>query len=407
MFLDKIIEKRSNDNSNITEWTSWIKGEDFTSNALKNNTYIKSLNILADSIAKIPILLKKTTEEGEIEAIEEDLYSLLRLRMNKEMSTFDSIKALILMYKHYGRAGLYIIRDNKGVPTGLYPVLINSIIIDNLGLIKSIKQNKILVDFSINGNIGSCFLEDIIILKDNSFDGIDGKAIRTYSKDTVNTNLQAQKYQKDLFENGLTSKAVVQTVTDIKDGGQLGQVQEKFNNLYKSNNRVFLVPAGFNISPLNLSLVDSQFAELKIDGKKDIANMIGVPYSLIEKGVLTQEENISFLTNVISPIIAQLEQELNYKLLTNLQIKQGYKIRFNVNTMLRVNPKEQQEILCEYVKNGIYTTNNAREILGFNKIEGADILTYPSGQVTLENIISGEASWLKGGEKNGKTTEGN
>ncbi|MDK0745673.1 phage portal protein [Clostridium perfringens] len=407
MFLDKIIEKRSNDNSNITEWTSWIKGEDFTSNALKNNTYIKSLNILADSIAKIPILLKKTTEEGEIEAIEEDLYSLLRLRMNKEMSTFDSIKALILMYKHYGRAGLYIIRDNKGVPIDLYPVLINGITVDDLGLIKSIKQNKILVDFSVNGNCGSCFLEDIIILKDNSFDGIDGKAIRTYSKDTVNTNLQAQKYQKDLFANGLTSKAVVQTVTDIKDGGQLGQVQEKFNNLYKSNNRVFLVPAGFNISPLNLSLVDSQFAELKIDGKKDIANMIGVPYSLIEKGVLTQEENISFLTNVISPIIAQLEQELNYKLLTNLQIKQGYKIRFNVNTMLRVNPKEQQEILCEYVKNGIYTTNNAREILGFNKIEGADILTYPSGQVTLENIISGEASWLKGGEKNGKTTEGN
>ena len=166
------------------------------------------------------------------------------------------------------------------------------------------------------------------------------------------------------------------------------------------------MPAGFNISPLNLSLVDSQFAELKIDGKKDIANMIGVPYSLIEKGVLTQEENIAFLTNVISPIIAQLEQELNYKLLTNSQIKQGYKIRFNVNTMLRVNPKQQQEILCEYVKNGIYTTNNAREILGFNKIEGADILTYPSGQVTLENIISGEASWLKGGEKNGKTTEG-
>ncbi|MDH5083514.1 phage portal protein [Clostridium perfringens] len=405
MFLDKIAEKRSV-NSNITDWTSWIKGEDVASNALKNNTYIKSLNILADSIAKIPILLKKTTKEGEVEATEEDLYRLLRLRMNEEMSTFDSIKALILMYKHYGRVGLYIKRNNQGVPTGLYPVLINGITVDDLGLIKSIKQNKILVDFSINGNIGSCFLEDIIILKDNSFDGIDGKAIRTYSTDTVNTNLQAQKYQKDLFANGLTSKAVVQTVTDIKDGGQLGQVQEKFNNLYKSNNRVFLVPAGFNISPLNLSLVDSQFAELKIDGKKDIANMIGVPYSLIEKGVLTQEENIAFLTNVISPIIAQLEQELNYKLLTNSQIKQGYKIRFNVNTMLRVNPKQQQEILCEYVKNGIYTTNNAREILGFNKIEGADILTYPSGQVTLENIISGEASWLKGGEKNGKTTEG-
>ncbi|WP_349398899.1 phage portal protein, partial [Clostridium perfringens] len=78
-------------------------------------------------------------------------------------------------------------------------------------------------------------------------------------------------------------------------------------------------------------MVDSQFAELKVDGKKEIANIIGVPYKLIDNGVLTEEENISFLTNTISPIITQLEQELNYKLLTNLQIKQGYKIRFNVN----------------------------------------------------------------------------
>ncbi|EDT14690.1 phage portal protein (plasmid) [Clostridium perfringens] len=407
MFLDKIAEKRSESN-NTYDFASFLRGENIdTTNALNNSTYIKSINILADTIAKLPILLKKTTENGEIEATEQDLYTLLRLRSNKEMSAFDVIKSLILTYKHYGIAGLYIIRDNKGVPTALYPVQINSIIIDNLGLIKSIKQNKIVVDFSCGNSTGSCFLEDIIILKDNSFDGVNGKSVRNYAKDSINTNLQAQKYQKDLFENGLTSKAVVQTVTDIKDGGQLGQVQEKFNNLYKSNNRVFLVPAGFNISPLNLSLVDSQFAELKVDGKKEIANIIGVPYKLIDNGVLTEEENISFLTNNISPIITQLEQELNYKLLTNLQIKQGYKIRFNVNVMLRVNPKVQQEILCNYIKNGVYTTNDVREILGFSKIEGADILTYPSGQVTLENIISGEASWLKGGEKNGKTTEGN
>ncbi|WP_349401352.1 phage portal protein [Clostridium perfringens] len=407
MFLDKIFEKRSADGEAF-DWTSFIKGEETPTNALKNGTYIKSINILADTIAKLPILLKKVTKDGEIEAIENDLYSLLRLRANKEMSTFDAIKSLILMYKHFGRAGLYIKRDIKGNIEGLYPVEITNITIDNVGLIRSLKQNKIVIDFKCGDVEGSCFNEDMVILKDNSFDGVDGKAIKKYARDSINTSLQAEKYQCELFANGLTSKAAVQMVSDIKDEGQLTKVQEKFDKLYKSKNRIFLIPAGFSVNPLNLSLVDSQFAELKIDGKKDIANIIGIPYPLIEKGVLTEEENISFLTTTISPIIAQLEQELNYKLLTISQIKQGYKIRFNVNAMLRTNTKVQQEILCEYVKNGIYTTNDAREILGFSKIEGADILLYPSGQVTLENIVSGEASWLKkkGGDKDGKT-EGN
>lgn len=407
MFLDKIFEKRSADGEAF-DWTSFIKGEEAPTNALKNGTYIKSVNILADTVAKLPILLKKVTKDGEIEAIENDLYSLLRLRANKEMSTFDAIKALILMYKHFGIAGLYIKRDIKGNIEGLYPTQITDITIDNVGLIKSVKQNKIVIDFICGDVEGSCFSEDMVILKDNSFDGVNGKAIKKYAKDYISTALQAQKYQCELFANGLTSKAAVQMISDIKDEGQLVKVQEKFEKLYKSKNRIFLIPAGFSVNPLNLSLVDSQFAELKTDGKRDIANIIGIPYPLIEKGVLTEEENISFLTNTISPIIAQLEQELNYKLLTDLQLKQGYKIRFNVNAMLRTNSKVQQEILCEYVKNGIYTTNDAREILGFSKIEGADILLYPSGQVTLENIVSGEASWVKkkGGDKNGQA-EGN
>ena len=130
-------------------------------------------------------------------------------------------------------------------------------------------------------------------------------------------------------------------------------------------------------------------------GKKDVTSALGVPYSLIEKGSLTEEETIAFLSNAIIPIITALEQEMDWKLLTPTERKQGYKIRFNVNAMLRTSPEKQSVILDRYVKDGIYTINDCKRILGVPLVEGGDIVTLPSGQITLENLISGNATWQK------------
>lgn len=304
--FEKIFEKRSAVGENPFDWTAWIKGED---SDIGNNdsAYSKCINLYADNIAKLPIVTKVKTEKGDIDAEDFYLYELLRLRPNENMNAFETIKALIMMTKHYGAAGLYIDYNDKGLVKALYPVRINQFIVDNAGLIKSNKTNKVLVDFTCGDVSGSCFDKDIIILRDNSIDGIKFKATKSYIKDSIETNVKAQKYQADLFSNGLTNKAVVQLTSDIKDDKELKKVQEKFNRLYSAKGRVFTVPAGFNISPLNLSLADSQFAELKVIGKKDITSAVGVPYSLIEKGSLSEEENIAFLSNAIIPFITALE----------------------------------------------------------------------------------------------------
>ena len=169
------------------------------------------------------------------------------------------------------------------------------------------------------------------------------------------------------------------------------------------------MPAGYNVSAMNLSLADSQFAELKVIGKQDITSSIGVPYSLIEKGSLNEEETIAFLSNAIIPIIIALEQEMDWKLLTPAERKQGYKIRFNVNAMLRTSPLTQSIIIDRYLKDGAYTINDAKRVLGVPLVKGGDVVTLPSGQITLENLMKGNATWqkestAKGGE-NGENGE--
>lgn len=401
--FEKLFEKRSSTGENPFDWTSWIKGEDddFTGN---DSTYSKCINLFSENIAKLPIVTKIKTKKGDIDADKHYLYELLRLRPNTSMNAFECIKALVAMTKHYGSAGLYIDRK-KGTIKGLYPVRINQITVDNAGLIKSTKDNKVLVDFTCGDVSGSCFEKDIIILRDNSINGISFRKTRSYIRDSIDTNVKAQKYQSQLFSNGLTNKIVVQLTSDIKEEKELKKVQSKFGRIFSSNGRVFTVPAGYNVSAMNLSLADSQFAELKIIGKQDITSAIGVPYSLIEKGSLTEEETIAFLSNAIIPIITALEQEMDWKLLTPTERKQGYKIRFNVNAMLRTSPEKQSIILDRYVKDGIYTINDCKRILGVPLVEGGDIVTLPSGQITLENLINGNATWQKSTAKGGEKDE--
>ena len=396
--FEKLFEKRSYTGENPFDWTSWIKGEDsdFSSN---DSTYTKCINLYADNIAKLPILIKKNTEKGDIDANNFYLYERLRLRPNPSMNAFECIKALVAMNKHYGSAGLYIDYDQKGLVKGLYPVKINQFIVDNAGLIKSTKENKVLVNFTCGDVEGNCLEKDIIILRDNSIDGIRFKNTKSYIRDSIDTNIKAQKYQAQLFSNGLTNKIVVQLTSDIKEEKELRKIQAKFDKMYSSNGRIFTMPAGYNVSDLNLSLADSQFAELKIIGKKDITSAIGVPYSLIDKGSLTEEETIAFLSNAIIPIITALEQEMDWKLLTEDERKAGYKIRFNVNAMLRTTPLTQSIIIDRYLRNGAYSLNDAKKILGVPLVDGGDAVTLPSGQITLENLIKGKATWQKDANK--------
>jgi HK97 family phage portal protein len=382
------------------DWSSWIKGDDYVSeNSLKEQNYLNALNFLSNTIGSLPISIKQTTENGEIEASNHYLWDLLRLRPNSNMNAFECKKALIMMYKHYGLAGLFIERDYNGNTTALYPVRIDQFTVDDAGLIESKMNNKVLVDFTcLSGEQGSyqgsCFDKDIIILRDNSLDGIHGRASRRYLKQTIDTNLKAQSYQNDLFSNGLTSKAVVQMTSSLKEGESLKKVQTKFDKLYGQKGRILTIPVGFNVQPLNLSLVDSQFSELKVSGKRDIAAMIGIPFNALETGVLTDADRVSYLTNTVIPLLTALEQEFDWKVL-GLDRRKGYKVRFNVNSLLRTSPETQKNIICDYAKNGVYSIEYARDVLGIDYDFENETVTLPSGQVLLSDLKAGVVSYQR------------
>lgn len=400
MFWDSIKTEKREATDDINNWTSIYSTENGfdSSSGINESTYFSCLRIVASDISKCPIQVKMEDETGEKLANDHYLFDLLKLRPNEYMNTVDVIKTFITIGKHYGISGLYIDRA-AGKVKGLYPVKITNITIDDKGIISSKKNNKVLYDVtSVNNEDFSCFDKDIILFRDFSLDGINYKSTKGLLKQSLDTSIKSQEYLNSLFSNGLTSKLSVQLTSDIKDEKELKKVQDKFDRLYKSNGRVFIMPAGYQVNSLNLSLADSQFAELRTMSRKEIASAMGVPLSKLGESSgnakSEEQENLAFLVDTLQVIFTQIEQEMDWKLLTPTERKMGYKIRFNINVMLRMDAKTQAEVISTYVTKGIYSLNTAKSVLGIPLLE-KDVTTFASGQVTLEQMLSGSLSYTK------------
>lgn len=399
------LEKREAPELEETIWTSFEKGdEEKNNNGFGECTYFSCLKIISESIAKCPIIIKKETPKGDIPARDHMLYDILRIRPNDYMNAVNAVKTYVLLGKHYGISGLYIDRRNNRIQ-GLYPVRITGITVDDVGLIKSNKSNKILYDFEgSDGECGSCFDRDLIIFRDMTMDAIHAKPTKQLLHQCLDTSIKSQSYQNKLFGNGMTNKLAVQLVSDVKEEKDLKKIQAKFERIYSNTGRIFTIPANYTVTPLNLTMVDSQFAELRKMSKEDIAGALSVPLSKLgiikENAKSEEQDDLSFLNDCLQVIITQIEQEMDYKLLTAAERRNGYKIRFNVGVLLRLDAKTQAEVINTYIGSGVYSLQKAQDILGVEKYEGDPIVTLPSGQILLKDLLAGKASYQTGEEDN-------
>ena len=265
--------------------------------------------------------------------------------------------------------------------------------LDDAGLLKSKLRHKVLVDYRIVGSslTESGFYEDLLIFKGFTMDGINTKPIREIVKGTIEGQIKAQNYLNTLYDNGLTNKLVVQLTSDIKDEKELRKTQEKFGRLYSKGKRIFTVPAGFSVQPINLSLADAQYEQIRRMSISQIAALFGIKMHQLNDLKDTnnnslEQQQLSFLIDTLLILFESIEQETTWSALTKEKRDKGYKARFNTNVILRTSAETQQKILCAYVSNGIYTPNEARLELQRQKLPDGDELIVNAGVLKLKDI---------------------
>jgi HK97 family phage portal protein len=375
-------------------------------NALKEATVFACIRILADSIGKLPVKVYKQNS-----TVDHYLTPLLKTRPNPWMSARDFFKALEVKRHLYGNAYAWLEFETKGKNagkiTGIYPLDSSKveIYIDDIGLL----PGKGRLWYVYKDNKGTEYRidpDEILHFKGLTSDGIVGITPLTQLRKTIENAGAASEYLNNSFKTGLQTKGIIHYVGDLSPEAQR-RFRERFEEMasgLKNANRVSLLPLGYQFQPLSLTMADAQFLENTQLTAKQIAAAFGVKnhqLNDLDRATHTNVEHQQreFYVDTLMDILTGYEQELTYKLFTQKELEEGYYIKFNVNAILRADPKTRYEGYRIAIQSGFMTANEVRALEEMEALPGGDKLLVNGNMMPIE--MAGE-QYKKGGGENGQ-----
>ena len=386
------------------EISNFLRGENISAGKdLSEITYFTCLKVLSESIGKLSINLKDSDNNR---IYDHDSLQMLKVRPNKFM-TPTTFKALIEYHRnHSGNAYAYLQYEKNGKLEGIYPLESRNmqILIDNADIFQ--RENKMYYRYLAPKTGKTYIFEDKEILHFKgglSEDGLVGKSIRETLASTLKGVKISQQYLNNLYEKGLTAKAILKYTGDFDSKKKAMLVNELANFASGNDSRgIIPIPLGMDLVPLDLKLTDSQFYELKKFTSLQIAAAFGVKPNHLnnyDKSSYANSEmqNLTFYIDTLLFILNQYEEEFNYKMLSEDERKKGLRFEFNVASILRGDLKTQAESITKYVTGSIYTINEARTYAGLPKVADGEKILVNGSYVELKNVGN---AYLKGGENN-------
>lgn len=400
------------------EVMEWLGIAPSSRKAVAEVTYYTCLKMLSETIGKMPLKYYRQTERGRIRAEPTEAAILMTVRPNPFMTPTTMWTTVEQNCQHYGNGYIWVRTQFTPLSYGgeyhfldMWPMQSNCVtpMMDDIGIFGGV--GKLYYQYN-DPRTGKQYIfrnSEVLHFKTwYSFDGFMGEPVRTILKATVDGSNESQDYMNRLYKQGLTASMAMQYTGDLEDD-KVRKLKRKFADMLsgpKNAGKVVPVPMGLTLTPLNMSLTDAQFFELRKYSALQIAGAFGIKPNQInnyEKSSYANSETqqLAFLVDTMSYRLKNYEEEINGKMLLPQEIKNQNFYKFNEKAILRTDSKTQMENLAKAVNNGIYTANEAREYMDMPAEKGGDQLMVNGNYIPITKI----GQQYKGGEKNGSSQD--
>lgn len=151
----------------------------------------------------------------------------------------------------------------------------------------------------------------------------------------------------------------------------LGEVEKQkviddFLDAYeRSGQRVVILEGGLTATTFSQSAIDAQVLDVERITRNRVATVYNLPPHMLgdytDTSFSTAEQQMQeFLQLTIMPIVAQWEQELNRKLLSVEDFVDGYRFRFDIESLIRADASAMAEVYQKATRNGRKSINEVR-----------------------------------------------
>ena len=375
-------EKRGNplDNPSVSlndfatwEWfsdgRSTEAGENITwHTAMKISTVFSCVKVLAESVASLPVKLLNSTPQGRVQELENPLHYMLSTCPNPEMGSFTYFEVVAFHLVLTGNSYSQIERGDDGTPIALWPL--------HPRLTRPVRlPNGTLAYETRDGEAGEnkriILAADCIHVPLSSWDGICGLSPIEQAARALGLAAAAEKFGSRLFANNSTPQLALTTTKKYKPEDKI-KIRQMWEELHsgRNQNRVAILDEDMKIQQLSITPDEAQFLETRVHQRSEIcalfrvpAHMVGSEQKLSNSNV--EQLNLSFIVDVLRPILTRIESELIRKL---LPIQAGkvstLTIAFDISERQRGDTAAQVNLISAGRQWGVLSGNDCLRILG-------------------------------------------
>ncbi len=364
--------------------------------AMRVSTVYACVNLLARTVASLPLLMYRTGQGGTFEAPEHPLYDVLEHQPNRWQTAFDFRAMMMTHLCMRGNAYAEIVPGPRGAVDQLEPLHPDRVIPQRLP------------DGSIRYQLsdGRRLLQDemLHIRSSNAPDGLVGVGSIAYARETIGLAMATEEHGARMFSNGARPSGVVQLKKTLGEAAFQRFKQEwrsAYHGLSKSGGTPIL-EEGAEFKPISMTADELQFLGTRRFQIEEIARWFDVPLVMLHHmtdqtswGTGVEAIMLAFVRNNLRPWLRAWEQAIRRDLIL---VPNVYSARFDTEALQRGDSKALADYISRLVLNGVLTRNEGRLMLGYNPLPGLDTPLTPTNTSTSDRLPGngGGASALVG-----------
>ena len=349
--------------STLSGWTTIItdlntKSETATSqNALSFASVYACVQAIADDLGALPLQAFKRTDEKRERVRDHAVDFVLSKRANRNMTPFTWKKLVLTDLLTYGNHYSLISFGSDGQVQELIPLNASATDVfqdSNTGkLFYRTTRNNETVDF-LDYEIFHC---------KGMGDGIKGISPILTLKYNVESNASADMLNHSLLRGGGIPKGIIKLQGAVnEEAKQRVKAEWKRTN---SGNAIAVLDNGMEYQGLGQTIQEMEW----LSGQKFNLEMISAVFKVplhrinqLDRSTFNniEHQSLEYYKNTLLPLARMIEQEIDFKLFSDRELKQGYYCKHNFDAILRPDAITKATVQEINFRNGFKTLNEIR-----------------------------------------------
>jgi len=338
----------------------------FSGNAYESDIYRSAVDSIARNVAKLKpvhvVTIDRNRKDGD-----NSLNRILQVRPNPYMTSYDMIYKIVTHYYLYNNAFAYLQKDENGKLTGIYPLSpVNMEYLTDL-------TGELYCRFFFAGDKQVTLpFRDVFTIRRfyNSNDLLGDK------NTAILNTLDLAHTQNEGIANSIKSSATIKGLlkyNQILSPENLKKEKEEFIKDYLSisnNGGIVALDSKMDYVPLEIKGVSIDNEQMSAV-KQKIYDYLGVSEKIINS-TYNEDEWSAFYESVVEALGVQISLELTDKIFTQREQAFGNSIIMEANRLQFASNTTKVNMLKELMPLGLFTVNQALEILNLPSVEDGD-----------------------------------